>query len=285
MALSKPQIELLEYCHIPLEVQRYVALELGEEGIPKNAASPDFLKILCNLLQIYEVRLESLRYKLGKSINIDGKQPIIAEPPLPLASLEDEVKIAWTRAAALWKATDLVVSNPAMFSVILTPEHVEFSLDKKNLPVVEMIRYAKPEFFAIKPVSKFMKVCIAFLGVVMGSICGLIAGVKGGIKQVDRLPNFMRAVSLFFYAIGGLFSGSAMGAIAGGSMGLQTGNLPAALKLAYDAAYLNPFHDPIGSKYQRAVQLQREQILFKLAHDYSVEKNNMAEFGTGNATP
>lgn len=274
MPLSKSQAELLEYCHLPEELQRFLGQELGEHGLQKSTISPDFLHILCNLLQIYETRLENLRYKFAKTVNIDGQQPIVAIPPPQVSMLEEEVKTAWTRAAALWKATDLVVGHPDLFGVTLKPAHVEYALDKHNLPVVEMIRWARPDFFELKPIPKAIRYLSGFIGALGGAFIGLWGGAKGGAIQADRLPmlKFLRPIVVVCYGFAGLISGSAMGSMMGSSLGFQTGNVSLAFQFAYLASNLNPFHDPIGSKYQRAVQLCREKILFKLAEEYSGKK-------------
>ncbi len=276
VALSKAQIELLEYCKIPEELQRFLGQELGPHGMPKDRAAPDFFYILCNLLKIYEVRLENLRYRLGSKINIDGKQPIIAEPSPEITLLEDEIKTAWTRASSLWNATDKLVRNPEVFGVALELSHVEYALEKGNLPVVEMIRFARPDFFEIMPTTYQTKLACAIFGGIGGGLLGIPGGMMGGAKQKEQLSNRIRPFAMVFYAIVGMFSGCAMGGITGGWMGYQTGNLSAALKLAFDAACLNPFHEPVGSKYQRAVQLRREQLLFKLAKDYANLKRSTA---------
>lgn len=275
MPLSNEQYKLLDACRMEPELQEFLAMELGVNGEPKGESAPDFLYILCNMLQIAEHRLHIMRNRLAKVTRIEGLQGLIAEPPPDIATIETEIKHCWTQAAALWRAADLVVRNGEVYGVHLSIQHVEYALSKGNLPVVEMIRYVKPEYFEIEPKPSPIYYLVWIVGAILGGFIGFISGCRGGYHLYQKTHKKENSFMAFWYAIAGIFSGSAMGFMKGGQMGLRTGNLAAACRLASDAAYLNPFHDAIGSKYQQAVELRREEILFELSHSYLKKKLDM----------
>lgn len=271
MPLSQTQKQLLEESGIPEEFQQFLGKELGEGGGPK-PGGPDFLIILCNLLKISETRLEYLRTQLKNSMNIGEIQPIFAEPPPNISVLEDQIKDTWLRAAALWKATDKLVNSPELYAVVLRPQHVAYALFKNNLPVVEMIRYSRPEFFAI-PSNALGRGFSAFLGAILGTLLGIVGGFVGAAAQVDRVPQpWLRLFAVPVYALIGMISGGAMGSLKASSFGYETGSLFSACEFGLLASYLNPFHDSLNSKYAQAVALKKEEILFELTHGFAAEK-------------
>lgn len=268
MPLSNTQKQLLKECAISEEIQAFLSQELDENGLRKDTTSPDFLHILCNLLQICENRLQYLRLKLAKALDYKGQQALLSEPPPSIATVEDDTKKTWEQAAALWHATDQVVRKPDLFNVSLTVKHVRYVLNKNNLPVVEMIRWARPDLFEITPSSPLTHGWVSVVAGIIGAVFGLIGGFAGGLKQLNRVPVWKWIFAGFAYGVGGMLGGSAMGLIMGSSFGLQTGHLMTAVQLGVEASYLNPFHEPRGTKFQQAVALRREQLLFDLAHTH-----------------
>lgn len=271
MPLSSVQKQILNNCGIESELQSYVSEELNENGAQKNNSSPDFLHILCNLLKISEDRLLFLRRQLGKSLDVEGQQAILAEPPPAIITLEEEIKIYWMRSMHLWKAADLVVSSPELFNVKLSSKHVHYALTKNNLAVVEMLKWAKPQYFRI-PHSYGQKLIAAISGGFIGIFLGFGAGFLGGLNQVPQQPLIKKIIFSIIYPLAGMISGSAMGLIEGSRSGFTTGNITLATELSTLASLINPFHEPAGARRYQEVQLKKEKMLFDFARHYYKNK-------------
>ncbi len=268
MSLSAAQTQLLENNNIPMELKKFFADELGNNGIPKEKDSPDFLMLLIEQLQKVDSRLQKQRTKLSLA-KVGQLSPALPEEDISVDALEEVVKQEWIVATALWRITDQVVTNPVEFGIILKPEHVQYAFDKKNLAAVEMIKYVKPEFFELNTVSLFRACVTAGVGIISGAILGLYGGLVGGAicGYQKRIGGFVAIIFSFLYGILGLIRGCAKGILKGGRIGFQTGHIPIAIQLGYQAAFLNPFNAESGTKYQQEEELKTQETLFKLAQN------------------
>lgn len=265
MALSSLQLQLLQKMNVPKDMQEAFAYRLGEDGLPKSIKDPDFLMLLTDQLQKTESNLQEGRRKLIL-VSI-GKLPKSKIPGEEISqeTIEDMIKQEWTSATALWRTTDQVVAQAKNYAVTLSRNHVKFALEKKNLSVLEMIRFAKPEFFKFKEPSFLMALFAGYIGILTG-ISGVYGGFVGGAKQA--LQNKINREAYLYaglYALWGIFRGFAKAIVTGARMGLRTGSPIIAVKLGYAASYINPFNDVPGSKYQQEEQLFIEETLFNFA--------------------
>lgn len=263
MALSKAQSALLEKCKVPLELQQSLANSLNDQGAPKENSSVDFLIHLCDELQVAEEILREQRLEL--SLALGPSQNPLSEESNNAELLEETIKITWSTATALWRAADQVITHPDTFNITLQPKYAEHALLKKNLSVVGLIKWARPDFFTPPPPSIGVRYLAGFFGAMGGGMLGLVAGALGGIQQGYQKLTGFKIIGLILYIPWGILSGSAMGFMTGATFGFRTGNSIEAWKLGAFAAYTNPFYDRRGTKNYQAVQLQIEETLFNLA--------------------
>jgi len=263
--LSTLQSQLLQKMNVPKDLQEAFAYQLGENGLPKSPDAPDFLMVLTDQFQKTESHLLELRKKLGLvSIGKLPKSKFLGEE-ITQETVEEVIKQEWVLATALWRTTDQVVAQAKNYGITLSRHHVQFALDKKNLAVVEMIKFAKPEFFKVKKPLFIKAYLTSFIGILAG-VSGFYGGLIGGARQgFESNIGITAYISAFFYALLGIVRGWAMATVSGARFGLQTGNIKVAIKLGYASALINPFHDAPGSKYQQEEQLVVEEVIFKLA--------------------
>lgn len=266
MPLSHAQKELLDKCQVPEDLQFFMGGQLDLQGLPVEPNAPDFLMILTDHLKGSESLLAAKRTELQ---HIDSGQIAFATPEKAEAAInrvEEQIKTEWLFASTLWKATDQVVSHAREYGVSLRPLHVQYALDKKILSVVEIIRFAKPEYFSLPSFFRVRYWIVFILGMILGAIAGIPAGFLGAIRQ-QRQENIGINFSwkMIVYPLWGLLTGCAMGAITGARIGLQTGYLWTSVQLGTEAAYLNPFHQAPGTKNQQAAEFVIQEHLFQLA--------------------
>lgn len=269
MSLSDIQKTLLDNCQVPEDLQDYMGQQLDVDGLPTELNAPDFLMILINHLKASESLLAARRTELQRAEKgyIDFSSPDMAQAAID--RLEQKIKTEWLFASTLWKAVDSVVSKPSDYGVSLQPLHVQYAIDKKILSVVEIIRFKKPEFFNLKPVSFFKYVWAFLVGMLLGAILGIPAGIMGAIRKCRQEKQGIDfAWTIIVYPVWAILTGCAMGALTGARIGRTTGYVITSLRLAVQAAYLNPFHQAPGTKNQQAVEFVIQENLFQLASDF-----------------
>jgi len=271
VALSKAQKQILDKFNILVELQNWVALQFNEEGKPLGLGAPDFLMVMADLLHAAEVYLESQRAKLthlqnpGEEVKASQEEWQVA-----ITAQENVVKEAWLNATVFWRIMDQIITHPEEFGVSLQPNHIEYALQKKILPLIEMLKWTKPEFFSIPTPSMLNKLWAGLLGCLGGGLVGLWGGIRGGKRFAEKRfaakpQAFLRPFLILGYSVIGLVTGFAMGASTGGREGFALGQVRSGIKLGYHAAYWNPFNNPIGSKNQQAFELRKLAVLFKLS--------------------
>ncbi len=266
MSLSLKQRELLDTCQVPEDLAEYMGGQLDDNGLPIEFHAPDFLMILTDHLKASESLLSAKRLELKQLESGYLTFPTLEAAKAAIDQLEQRIKIEWLFASTLWKAVDKVASNSKDYGVSLQPLHVQYAIDKKMLSVLEILRYAKPEFFKLKPVPPVRYTISAWVGMILGAIFGPAVGCIGAIRQcIKEKKGFMIIVYLLFYALIGLITGCAMAAVTGFRVGKETGHLGTSLLLAVQAAYLNPFNQSPGTKNQQAVEFLIQEKLFHLA--------------------
>lgn len=282
MSLTKAQKEVLDKYNVPLDIQTSLGQALDENGNPKpNMASSssmgtssskdnspyehDFLLLVSDKLHETEDLLYNKRQELAfelkkiKSYNLD-------ERPRQIIALEDIIKDLWTTATALWRVADQIVNQPEEgFKVVISAKQVEYVLKTKNLPVLELIRWAKPEIFYFHPPFTALRWATWVLGGLGGAVLGLFGGFFGGIKYGLERFRGIGKLSAAGYCIAGLIFGWAVGGVMGARMGFDSGNPLLACIFGMKAAFLNPLNQPKGTLNRHAVELMKEEILFSLA--------------------
>lgn len=270
MSLTKAQKEVLDKYHVPLDIQQNIEQDLDEAGNPKDPKNPkDFLLVVSDKLQQAENHLYKKRQELAfelkkiKSYNLD-------ERPKQIITLEDLIKDMWTTATALWRVADQVVNQPEEgFKVTVSKNQVEYVLKTNNLPVLELIRWAKPEIFYYPAPPKVLSWLLWIIGGLGGAILGLFGGFIGGIHYGLKKFSGFKKLAVVFYAIVGVIFGWAVGGVMGARMGFESGNPLLAWRFGATAAFLNPLGEPKGTSNRHAVELEKEKILFSLAKNYS----------------
>lgn len=266
LPLSRVQKELLDKCQVPSDLQFFMGQQLDDNGLPVEPLAPDFLMILTDHLKASESLLAAKRSELQRIDNGQINFPTPEKAKVAIDRLEEKIKIEWLFASTLWKATDQVVSHAFEFGVSLRPLHVEYALDKKILSVVEIIRFAKPEFFNLPSFSTLRYLMVCGCGMIFGAFLGIPAGFMGAIKQCRQEKQGIGfAWAIIGYPLWGLLTGGAMGAVTGARIGLQTGYVITSFQLAISSAYLNPFHQAPGTKNQQAAEFVIQDNLFQLA--------------------
>lgn len=267
MALSKAHKQILDQFHIPQELQTWIAQEFDEQGNPKGVGAPDFLIVLSDLLQAAEVYLDSQRIKLNRLQKPVRDNQVIGpeEWQVLLATQEEVVKEAWLRASDFWRVLDQVMAAPKEYGVTITRRHIEYAFQKKNLPLIEMLKWTKPEYFNTSSPTVIKKCWAGLVGCIGGFFSGLMGRIMGGNRQLAKRSLFMRPFLIIRYIIEAFFIGTMQGTVLGGSFGFQTGHPWLAIRLGYYAGWFNPFNDPIGSKNKQAVELKTQEAFFLLS--------------------
>lgn len=264
MPLSKAQQELLNKYQIPENLQAAIAKELGEDGVPK-PNQHDFLQLLSDKLQEAENLLYLKRQELASELKkVKGYDE--SEKPRQIANLEEGIKEYWATATALWRTADHVVNRSEVgFKADLSPKHAEYAIKMQNLPVLELIRWARSDWFT-RPVRSPVWRRIAWgIGGIGGAILGIVGGFLGGFRYGMRRHKGLAKISAIGYAFMGIFMGWAVGGVMGARLGFQTGRPLLACGFGAKAAFLNPLNEPRGTLNRHAVELNMEEILFNLA--------------------
>lgn len=259
MALSQAQKKILVDCKVPEAYQTLIASWLNDS--PNKKTNQDFLLILADLLQTAEKHLEIKRKQLSSRLNTTQGMISPGDTPPQITASEENIKLSWSKAIALWQAVDAVIRTPDLYGIELSRKHARYALLTRNLPVIEMIAWAKPEFFTKKKPSLIARQLAWFFGGILSALLGLVGGFFGGIREGLQQKGFKK-ILFPIQAIAGLVIGWSSGAVIGARVGYRTGSLPLACKLGYLSSYKNPFHDPKGFKNSQAVDLLIEEILF-----------------------
>lgn len=268
MSLSRTQKALLDKCEVPEDLQEYMGRQLDMDGLPLELNAPDFLMILIDHLKASESLLSAKRYEL---MHIESGQLPFPNPDVAQAAIdhvEQRIKTEWLFSSSLWRAVDKVASHAADYGVSLQPLHVQYAIDRKILSALEILRYAKPEFFNLKSLPQFRYfICFCF-GLVVGAVFGPVAGFMGAIREcMQEKQGLEFAWSIVVYPLWGILTGCAMGGLTGARIGRETGDLGTTWQLAVRAAYLNPFHEPPGTKNQQEAEFVIQETLFHLASE------------------
>lgn len=254
MGLSTLQKEMLERSKVPQELYERMDKELGSEGHPKEEHSKDFLMVLADFLQEAENSLSEHRFRYNKAFTENRPN---------LDFVEEDLKNDWSKASNLWVALDQVVSNPKAYAAEITPKHVKFALQKKNLPFIELLRFANPSFFLATSNSTLARIG----GLLGGGLFGLLSGMVGGLRLALKSKSSFKIFYVVLYPFRSLLTSWFEGARWGAEMGYETGSVLEGVKFGIIAAYLNPFREPRGNQNQQAVELKRLETLFKIQHD------------------
>jgi len=300
MALTPAQKQLLAKYKLSLHTQEHIEKSLNETGRPIDINHPDFLIVVGNLVHDLEKKLDEKRRLLKDAQLIEERslQPqslaqiassgireteniahlqevVLLRAKAYMNKIEEELKNYWDEGAALWAITDAIIRSPAIYEVALTAHHVKQFLGKENLAVVEMIKWAHPEFFDIKVafLQKFLSGGLAFI---LGTLLGFFGGLKGGAElgyervNVTPTPNFfttLKALSAsLLFGVMGCLTGAATGATTALEVGYRTGNPIVGARLGLFASITNPFHAPPGLKNNQLVKLKIEETLFNAAN-------------------
>lgn len=258
VSLTESQKKLLEKYKIPEEYIRLISSWIEN-------SKQDFLMVLSDLLQIAETSLSLRRQALAK--NADMRRGILTPDQTPgkINFIELKIKELWEIATSLWRCVDEIMRNPKHYDIVLNRTHAEYALKTKNLPVVEMFLWARPEYFDVGEKAKVIRIQCWVIGGLIGAVLGLMGGCLGGIKESLCKPQFYYKLLLPFYALFGIIIGWSSGAVLGATLGYRTGQLGLSLKLAFEACYINPFHEPKGSKKRQEMDLKIEETLFKVS--------------------
>jgi hypothetical protein len=273
MPLSKAQKEIFDKYQVPEDLQESISKELGQDGLPKNTTSRDFLQLLSDKLQEAENLLYTKRKELAfEQQKIKGYN----DKPKQLLSLEETIKEQWATATSLWRTADQVVNqSEAEFKVMVSQKHAEYAILRKNLPILELIRWAKPALFTLPASYPALRRVAWALGGIGGALLGLIAGPLGGIRLGLRQNRFGK-IAVFGYGMLGIFTGWAIGGVMGARLGLQTGKPLLACSFGAEAAFLNPLNQPRGTQNRHAIELRMEEILYNLAKK-NIKHNSSTE--------
>lgn len=266
MTLSRAQKHVFDKYNVPRDLQDWVAREFNDEGKPLIPGSPDFLMVISDHLQAAETYLESQRGKLNKIQN--PKQVAKVSPEewqTLLTEYEGSVKDAWLRASGYWRIIDEIIEKPETYGVRLTRQHIDYAFQKKNLPLVEMLKWTRPEFFFIPNPPFIIKLWSGLWAGILGLFSGLWGGFVWAKKKSDRQKSSLqRFISWILYGFSGFFTGMMMGAITSARIAYKIGKIIPAVKLGYYAASYNPFVEQKGSRHKQAVNLKVEELLFYL---------------------
>lgn len=266
MALSRIQKQVLDQFNVSQDLQSWMAQEFDAEGQPKGVGAPDFLMVLSDHLQAAEVYLDTQRRKLNRLQNPAQEKKVSPEEwQVMIASSEAGVKEAWLRATAFWQILDQVMMAPKEYGVILTRRHIEYAFQKKNLPLIEILRWAKPEYFEFSVPPFILKLPVGLLAMVGGIFSGFWGKMTRGKREAVKRFFFLRPFLLLGYLVEAFLMGTLRGAVTAGRFGFRTGRLLPAIRLGYYAAWYNPFNDPIGSKNQQVVELKTLESYFQLS--------------------
>lgn len=266
MALSSKQKQILDKFNVPRDLQDWMSQEFNEHGEPITPDAPDFLMAISDHLQAAETHLESQRIKLNQAQNPSREAHAGPEEwQILLTSYEEAVKDAWLRATGYWRIIDELLSKPDNYGVKLKRQHIDYAFQKKNLPLVEMLKWNKPEYFFVpKPfwIVRYWSGLWAGLG-------GIFSGIWGGLswakKDSSKQKSFLRPLVFLMLALPGIVIGSMMGAITSASLGYRTGKIMKSIKIGYYAAAFNPFLKTPASKSKQALDLKIEETFFCLS--------------------
>lgn len=264
MALSKAQIRILNEYKVPEALQLALTKALNDQGDPLDNEELDFLQLLSDHLQMAEKQLNEKRRELAKELK--KRKGSYAETPREIAVLEESIKEYWSAATALWRTVDQVINHPDIdYRVTLTRKHAEYAIQRKNLPVLELIQWAKLEYFTLPPVSPILKYSAMIIGAIGGAVLGLLGGFMGGIKFGYRqYQGFAKGLSLL-YGLWGIFTGWAVGGVMGARLGFRTGNPMLACWFGAQAAFLNPLNAPRGTENRYAVELKLLETVYSVS--------------------
>jgi hypothetical protein len=264
MPLSKAQQELLNKYQIPEDLQAAIAKELGEDGLSKPNRR-DFLQLISDKLQEAENLLYIKRQELASELKkVKGYDE--SEKPRQIIRLEEGIKEYWATATALWRTADHIVNRSEEgFKTPLSLKHAEYAIKKQNLPVLELIRWARPDWFTRPVHFPFWRRISWGIGGIGGAILGLGGGFLGGFRYGMRRHIGLAKLTAISYAFMGIFIGWAVGGVMGARLGFLTGNPLLACGFGAKAAFLNPLNEPRGTLNRHAVELEMEQTLFNLA--------------------
>lgn len=259
--LSKVQQDMLEKYQVPEGLKFNMARALGKDGEVLDPNQPDFLQLLSNNLQNAENTLQIKRTELSAELNkIKGYQ----DKPRQIEALEEAIREYWATATALWRAADQVINQPEPgYKLVLSKKHAQYAIEQKNLPILMLIKWAKPEWFTLSTISPIQRRVSAVLGAMGGALLGLFAGFAGGFRLgFTRQVGLTKLIAISF-AVLGIFTGWANGGIMGARMGYQTGNPWTSSKFGAWSAYTNPLNEPSGTQNRHAIELKMEALLFK----------------------
>ncbi len=267
VALSRAQKQILDKFNVSRDLQDWIAQEFNEQGEPKAPGAPDFLMVIADHLQAAETYLESQRIKLSRIQN--PKQDAHTSPEewqTILSAYEEVVKEAWERATGYWRIIDIVISKPDAYGIKLKRQHVDYAFQKKNLALVEMLKWSKPEYFFIPNPPFIVKVWSGIWAFLGGIFSGMVGGIFWAKKHTSKQRNgLLRFLLLVIHSFRGILTGMMMGAITSANLGYQFGKIGLAIKMGFHAAAYNPFVEPVGSKHRMFIDLRIEEALFHLA--------------------
>ncbi len=266
MALSRAQKQILDKFNVPRDLQDWLAQEFNELGEPRAPEAPDFLMAMSDHLQAAETYLDSQRVKLNRIQNLNQETHASPEEwQVLLADYEEVVKEAWLRTTGYWRIIDELISKPDDYGIKLSRQHIDYALQKNNLPLVEMLKWTKPEYFFIPKPNFIISCWSGFWAGLGGTFSGMMGGLVWAIRHTRKQKSWLRPVLLIIQGLRGLLTGSMMGAITAASIGYQIGNITLAIKLGYYAAAYNPFSEPINSRHKQKLDLKIQETLFHLA--------------------
>lgn len=266
VALSKAQKEILTTFKIPAELQNWMALEFNGAGEPKGLGAPDFLLVLSDLLHAADVYLDSQRAKLARLQNPTKETKVGAEEwRVAIANLEETIKESWLNATAFWRVIEQVMHDSAYYQVAIQRKHIQYAFQKKNLALIQTLKWAHPEFFTIPSSPFFIKLVYGTLGFMSGLGFGLIGEILGAQSYLKTKPLFLRPFLSIIYTLLAIIPGVMRGSIIGSATSFEIGNIGIGSKMAYYGTRLDPLMEPLGSKKQQAVELKKQNLIFKLS--------------------
>lgn len=273
VSLTDAQKLLLEQCKVSDEHQKLLQDWLtGVEG-SHQTSSLDFLQLLSDLFQTAEKHLEAKRSKLSRGMKLSPGLVSPSEAAPEILALEETIKNSWQTSISLWRAVDQVISYPQQYGVTLSRKHVEYAIITKNLTVVEMLKWAKPEYFDVgENASNTVRQVNWFICGIFGALLGAIGGLLGGLKEGFSLQPSWKKLLFPFYSLLGMLIGGASSAVKAARLGYRSGRFFLTCKLALQTAYMSPFHAPMGSKKQQAVEFKIEQTLFEVSKNQAEMK-------------
>lgn len=266
VGLSRTQKQILDKFNVSRDLQDWLAQEFNEHGEPRFAEAPDFLMAISDHLQAAETYLNSQRIKLNQIQNLDQNTKTSQEEWQSLLNAYEEVvKEAWLRATGYWRIADEIISKPEEYGVKLQRKHIDYAFQKKNLPLVEMLKWTKPEFFFIPTPPLIQRVWAGFWAALGGVFSGMWGGWVWAKRITSRRKFWMRPFLFIVYSVRGILTGMMVGCIKAARLSYQIAKIKPGIQIGYFSAVYNPFVESMGSKQKQSIDIKIEEILFRLS--------------------